>query len=87
MTISFDLPKSLEQQVRFDGVDLNSKARESLLVELYREHWISHRQLGEALGLEPYETDGVLKKHGVNLDVPIEELHAEAASLGDVRPE
>lgn len=86
MTISFDIPHDLEHELRNAGADLNGKAREAFLVELYREHRISHRQLGDALGLEPYETDGLLKRYNVGLGITAEELRAEAASLGDVQP-
>jgi hypothetical protein len=67
--------------------DLNDEAREAFLVELYRRHSISQHQLGMALGLDDYETDGVLKRHGVPLEISIEEQCAEAASLREVRPE
>jgi len=73
--------------VKFDGADRSGKAREAFFVELYREHRVSHRQLGEALGLEPYETDGLLKKHGVGLGISIEELRPQAVALGIARPE
>jgi Uncharacterised protein family (UPF0175) len=86
MTITFDLPHDIEQQIRTNGTDLNGKAREALLVALYRGHEISHRQLGDALGLERYETDGLLKKYGVGLDVTVEEIKAEAGLLRNVRP-
>ena len=87
MNISFEIPQDIEQELRTNGADLNGAAKEAFLVELYRQHTISHRQLGEALGLEQYETDGLLKKHGVGVGIPIEQLRAEAAALRDVRPE
>ena len=55
--------------------------------ELYRQERIGHRQLAEALGLSRYETDGVLKRHKVWLELTPEELAAQAALLRDVRPE
>jgi hypothetical protein len=51
-----------------------------------REHEISHAQLGEALGFERYETDGLPKKYGVELDASVEGIRAEAGMLRDVRP-
>ena len=81
MTISFDIPTTLKQQIRSSDSELNLKAREAFLVELFREHEISHRQLGEALGLEAYETDGVLKRYNVGLGVSTEELREDAVSL------
>ena len=56
-------------------------------MELYRRHKISQHQLGMALGLDDDEKDGVLKRHGVPLEISVEEQCAEAASLREVSPE
>ena len=45
MTISFKIPQDIEQWIRLDGGDLNGKAREAFLVELYREHEITHQHV------------------------------------------
>jgi hypothetical protein len=87
MTITFEIPRDIVQQIRTNGSDLNDRAREAFLVEMYREHEISHRQLGEALGLERYETDGLLKRYNVGLGMTLAEMRAEAEALQDVRPE
>jgi len=62
MTISFELPQDIEEQVCSNGADLSQLAREAFLVELYRERKITQHQLGQALKLDDYETDGVLKR-------------------------
>jgi len=87
MTISFELPQDIEQQIRTNGADLNHKAREAFLVELYREHKITQHQLGEALGLDDYETDGVLKRYGVGYDLTLEEFEQQRAFLRGRRRE
>jgi predicted HTH domain antitoxin len=74
MTISFELPQSIEQQVGADGADLNREAQEAYLVELFRRRKISQHQLAEALGLTRVEADGVLKKHEVWLELTPEEF-------------
>ena len=86
MHINFEIPHEIEQQIKTNGLNANGKAKEAFLVELYREHTITHRQLGDALGLERYETDGVLRRYGVGLGVRVEEIKAEAGLLRDVRP-
>lgn len=86
MKISFEIPHDIEQQIKTNGLDVVGKAREAFLIELYREHKITHRQLGDALGLERYETDGMLKRYGVGLDLTVEEIKAEVGLLRDVRP-
>ena len=79
MNVSFDLPQDIEEQVRREGADLNSEARETYLVELYRQERITQHQLAEALGLSRLETDGVLKRHRVSSGVTAEEMRAQAA--------
>ena len=70
MSISFDLPASVEDQLRRELADLDVVAKEAALVELYRQERITHHQLGLSLGLERHETDGLLKRHKVVEDVP-----------------
>jgi len=85
MNVSFDIPQDIEQQIRSEGVDPNCEAREVYLVELYRQHKITHHQLGEALGLDRFDTDVLLKRHGVELELSLEEFNAEVASR-EVKP-
>ena len=61
MNISFEIPQDIEQQLRANGLDINRQAKEAYLVNLYREERISHRQLGEALGLSRYQTGGITR--------------------------
>jgi predicted HTH domain antitoxin len=87
MTISYEIPQDIEQALRATGPDINQEAKEAYLVDLYRRERISHRQLADALGLSRYETDGVLKRHKVWLELTSEELAAQVALLHAVRPE
>ncbi len=87
MNISFEIPQDIEQELRTNGLDLNQEAKEACLVELYRQERISHRQLAEALGLNRYETDGLLKRHKVSPNVTAQEMRAQAMALKDARPE
>ena len=82
MSISFDLPASVEDQLRRELADLDVVAKEAALVELYRQERITHHQLGLSLGLERHETDGLLKRHKVVEDLPrANELAEEIATL------
>jgi predicted HTH domain antitoxin len=87
MTIAFEIPHDIERELRSDGLDLNREAKEAYLVNLYRQERITHCQLGEALGLSRYETDGLLKHYKISPNVTAEELRAQAAVLKDARPE
>ena len=82
MSISFDLPASVEDQLRRELADLDVVAKEAALVELYRQERLTHYQLGLSLGLERHETDGLLKRHKVVEDLPrAEELADQIATL------
>lgn len=83
MNIMFEIPRDIEEQLRGHGADLNADAREAYLVGLYRQERITHHQLARALGLSRYETDGVLKRHKVWLELSPDELADQAASLRD----
>jgi predicted HTH domain antitoxin len=83
MALTIELPVDVEQRLRAENPDLESEARETLLVELYRQDKLSHYELSQALGLDRFETDGVLKKHNVTEDLPTDEEYAAAlARLG-----
>lgn len=67
--VTFELPASVEQQLRRELGDLNVVAKEAALVELYRQGQLSHGKLAESLGISRYETDAVLKRHHVDEDL------------------
>ncbi|MCX7414149.1 MAG: UPF0175 family protein [Planctomycetia bacterium] len=82
MSITFDLPAAVEQQLRRDVTNLDVLAKEAALVELYRQGMISHHQLGLSLGMTRFETDGLLKRHHVTEDlITAEELGEQIATL------
>ncbi len=85
MTISFELPMEIEQQIRTDGADLDREARELYLVELYRQDRISHTQLCDALGVGFHETEKLIKDHGAGQDFPLEQFEEQRAFLRGVR--
>ena len=81
MTVTFEIPQAIEQQLRINGVDVNREARLAYLVELYRQERISRDVLSEALGLGFHQTEQVLKEHGIGDDFTLEEFQAERALL------
>ena len=88
MNINFDLPQDIEQRSRelISSEDFNRDAKVAYLVDLYRLHKITHHQLGKALDLDRFDTDGLLKQHGVELELSLEEFNAEVASLREAKP-
>ena len=85
MTISFEIPTEIEQQIRTNGVDPNREAKEVYLMEQYRQAKITHRQLQEALSLSFHETEHLLKQRGMGQDQDIEEFGAGRDLLKKVR--
>ncbi len=69
MSVTFELPTQIENTLRRRVADFDAQAKESALVEMYRQGRISHFELAEALGLSRYQVDGVLKRHGVVEDL------------------
>ena len=82
MTISFDIPRSLEDALRRARNNPNDLAREALLVDLYRRGVLSHGELADTLGISRPETDIVLTRHGVVEDLlSPAELQEQLAAL------
>jgi len=82
MSTTFDLPAADEQQLRRVVTNLDGLAKESAIVEMYRQGTISHHQLGLSLGMTRFETDDLLKRHHVTEDLIIaEELGEQIATL------
>jgi hypothetical protein len=86
MTISFEIPQEIEQQIRTDGGDLDRDAKEVYLMEQYRQAKITHRQLEEALDLSFHEVEQLLKQRDMGQDLDIEEFEAGREFLRKGRP-
>lgn len=86
MAVSFQLPDELESNLRHDFQDLDAEAREAFLVDLYRRRRISHHALAGALGLDRFETEGVLRKHQVTEDLgTVDDYLRDAQTLEQLR--
>jgi hypothetical protein len=85
MTINFEIPQEIEQQIRAHGVDLDRDAKEVYLMEQYRQAKITHRQLEEALDRGFHETEQLLKQRGMGQDLDIEEFEVGREFLRKAR--
>jgi len=82
MSVCIELPTELEAALRRQIADLDRAAKESLLVDLYRQERITGHELASALGIDRFAVDELLSRHGVIEDLPsLSELRAEVASL------
>jgi len=80
MAVTVELPADVEQKLRAQSPDLDAEAKEAMLVELYRQDKLTHNELSQALGLDRFETDAVLKRHNVTEDLPTEAEYNSALS-------
>jgi hypothetical protein len=78
MSVTFELPESIEQNLRRELGNLNQAAKEAALVELYRQEKLTQYELSLALGLDRFETETILKKHNVTEDLPTNEQYNAA---------
>lgn len=82
MSVTFQLPDDIEQQLRNELSNLDEVAKEAALVGLYRQAKLTHHQLATALGLERFETEDLLKRHNVTEDlITKEKLDAQLIAL------
>ena len=65
MSVTLELPKDIEDKLRRENPNLDSDVREACAVALFRKGTVTHAQLSRILGLGRFETDAVLKRHGV----------------------
>jgi predicted HTH domain antitoxin len=86
MMLSFklELPADVESTLRAETPDLNADVKEAYAVDLYRRGKLSHHQLCGALGLDRFETDAVLKRHGTLIEMTNDRFAEELQSLRDL---
>jgi hypothetical protein len=81
MSISFELPVAVEEQLRRDHANLDVVAKEAALVELYRQGRITQHQLGLSLDKSRFEVEELLKRHKVTEDLDTAEQVAEQITI------
>jgi predicted HTH domain antitoxin len=57
---------------------------EGAVIERYRTGRLSHRQVGEALGLDYWQAETFLAARGVPLNYSATDLEADEATLGKI---
>ena len=87
MDIHLELPEELARQLASDTEDLARVALEALAAEGVRSGKLSVFQARALLGIQSrYEMDGFLKKHGVFLDLTVEDVQKDTdAALASSR--
>ena len=65
MAVTIQLPTDVEQRLRAEFADLDTEAKETLALDLFRRGKLSHYELSKVLGLDRFQTDAYLKRHNV----------------------
>jgi hypothetical protein len=79
MDVHLEVPEELARQLASDSEDLARVALEALAAEGVRSGKLSVFQARELLGIRSrYEMDGFLKKHGVFLDLTLEDVQKDS---------
>jgi len=65
MAVTIQLPTDVEQRLRAEFADLDTEAKETLALDLFRRGKLSHYELSKVLGLDRFQTDAFLKRHNV----------------------
>ena len=81
MTVTFEVPDDIAQELAARGGNLSRRALEGLAVEAYRARALSQLQVGRLLSLSRIETEDFLAQHVDLYDYSQEELEAEADLL------
>ena len=85
LAVTIQLDAALEAQLRREVGDLDQVAKEATLVDLFRQGKLSHFELTQALGVDRFETNAILNKHGVHEgSLTLEDLEEQRLTLDRV---
>ena len=87
MTISFDLPTDLEQQLRMSLGNLGQAAKEALLIKAYTQGRISVGRIAESLDMGVLQAQQWLFDNGIPLNYTVDDLKADQETLAKLFPE
>jgi predicted HTH domain antitoxin len=78
MQVTVQLPDNIARQLSRAPGDIPRRILEAVAVEGYRSEQLSRGQVSELLGLNFWETEAFLKKHGAYLHYSKEDLEQDA---------
>jgi hypothetical protein len=88
MTISFDLPTDLEQQLRLSLGDLGQAAKEALAIRGYTERKFGASTVRRLLGFETrWEAESWLSEHGIAKNYSVTDFRADCDTLRSLTSE
>lgn len=82
LTVTIELPADVEEKLRQKTPDLVADVKNTFALALFRRGELTHEALSRALGLDRFETDAYLKRHGVFEGSPtMADLEADRQTL------
>ncbi len=84
MQITVEVPDQVASQWGQTPDAVGRHVMEDAAIEGYRAGRVSHRQVGEMLGLDYWQTESFLKERGVPLNYSAEDLAADTATLDKI---
>jgi predicted HTH domain antitoxin len=86
MDVVVSMPDPLARQWGDTPQAIGRHLVEDAVIERYRAGRLSHRQVGEALGLNYWQAEAFLKERGVPLNYSLADLEADEATLEKMMP-
>ena len=84
LVVTLNFPPELEKRVREQNPNLEAQVQEAVAIDLYRRGTLTHAQLAKVLDRDRFQTDELLKEHGVSLKMSESEFLEEVSSLRDL---
>jgi predicted HTH domain antitoxin len=84
MHVTVELPDQVARQWGENPGAVGRHVLEDAAIEGYRAGRLSHRQVGEMLALDYWQTETFLKERGVPLNYSVADLEADSAILGKI---
>jgi len=86
MSISFELPSSVEQHLQVALGDLGQAAKQALLMDAYRRGQISIGGLAKTLGMGVIEAQQWLADHKIPMNYSVEDYEADCRTIEQFFP-
>ncbi len=84
VTVTLEIPEDLAALLGSGGRDLSRAALEALAIEEYRARRLSDAQFRRLLSLSRWESDKLLKAHGVWLDYTLQDFSREGEASREI---
>jgi len=84
MRVTVELPDPIALQWGETPEAVGHQVLENAAIEGYRTGRLSHRQIGQMLSLDFWQTDALLQERGVPLNYSVADLAADNATLARI---